>query len=215
MRHRTQCVIASGPDRCSSHVEGPSTQACSNYELSLLVATRDRLSGTIAGHARFKGLWPLGQTIMCSLDYRRASEESQDQLVGVAERLVDSTEPRLLVDADGGFGKCDEKRPLGRNRDDRASLIQTGAPVRNWVVSGGGGRSLPKCGASTQYKSHPAFCSAAGPNRCSSLPTQAGDWGSRQPSARSNIYIRDPDPSVLGMRPGLVGAALTSRNALR
>ncbi|MGY8683208.1 phosphoenolpyruvate mutase [Bradyrhizobium sp. UFLA05-153] len=114
MQHQPQYVFDNGPHRSavSSSVETLRAQVCSNNELSFLMEAHDGLSGAIAKHAGFKGLWASGLSIACSLGYRDANEASWSQVVDVVERIVDSTELPVLVDGDGGFGNFNNARLL-------------------------------------------------------------------------------------------------------
>ncbi|MGY4257899.1 MULTISPECIES: phosphoenolpyruvate mutase [unclassified Bradyrhizobium] len=89
-------------------------QICCSSEISFLMEAHDGLSAAIAGRAGFKGLWASGLSIASCLGYRDANEASWSQLVGVVERIVDSSQLPVLVDGDGGFGNFNNARLLAR-----------------------------------------------------------------------------------------------------
>ncbi|WP_246788611.1 isocitrate lyase/phosphoenolpyruvate mutase family protein [Bradyrhizobium sp. CCBAU 53421] len=81
----------------------------------------DGLSAAIAARAGFKGLWASGLSIACSLGYRDANEASWRELVDAVERIVDSSQLPVLVDADGGFGNFNNARLLARKLRERGA----------------------------------------------------------------------------------------------
>lgn len=78
-------------------------QICSNAELSFLMEVHDGFSAAIAERTGFEGLWASATSIACSLGYRKASEASWNQVMGIIERIVGSTELPVLVDGDVGL----------------------------------------------------------------------------------------------------------------
>lgn len=112
---------------CPARSAGPSLsqelrgEICSKSDLLFLMEAHDALSGAIARRAGFKGLWASGLSIASSLGYRDANEASWSQFVDVVERIVDSTELPVLVDADGGFGNFNNARLVARKLRQRGA----------------------------------------------------------------------------------------------
>ncbi|MBF2718227.1 phosphoenolpyruvate mutase [Agrobacterium vitis] len=79
-------------------------------KLSFLMEAHDGLSAAIAEKAGFSGLWASGLSISSSLGFRDANEASWTQLVDVVERMADSVDIPILVDADSGFGNFNNAR---------------------------------------------------------------------------------------------------------
>lgn len=78
--------------------------------LSFLMEGHDSLSAAIAEKAGFKGLWASGLSISSSLGFRDANEVSWTQLVDAVDRMANSVDIPILVDADSGFGNFNNAR---------------------------------------------------------------------------------------------------------
>lgn len=123
MQYQPKSAAANRPERRA----GPSlaqklrAEICSKSDLLFLMEAHDALSGAIAKRAGFKGLWASGLSIASSLGYRDANEASWSQFVDVVERIVDSTELPVLVDADGGFGNFNNARLVARKLRQRGA----------------------------------------------------------------------------------------------
>lgn len=103
-----------GQSADASFAELMRSQICCSSELSFLMEAHDGLSAAIAQRSGFKGLWASGLSIASSLGYRDANEASWSQVVGVVDRIVDSSQLPVLVDGDGGFGNFNNARLLAR-----------------------------------------------------------------------------------------------------
>ncbi|TKV74016.1 phosphoenolpyruvate mutase [Bradyrhizobium elkanii] len=116
MQVQSPSVLANGQVQSAetSFAELMRSQICSSSEVSFLMEAHDGLSAAIAERAGFKGLWASGLSIASSLGYRDANEASWSQVVGVVERIVDSSRLPVLVDGDGGFGNFNNARLLAR-----------------------------------------------------------------------------------------------------
>ncbi|WP_084029594.1 isocitrate lyase/phosphoenolpyruvate mutase family protein [Bradyrhizobium sp. LMTR 3] len=141
MQHEPQSVVACCPDRCaaSSRAEILSTEVCSNRDLSFLMEAHDRLSGAVTERADLKALWTTSLSITCSHGYHNSNEASADELVDRVERIIGSTDPRVLVYGYGDFGNFDNERLLARKLISRARWKRTAS---SWPVSTHRGRQF-------------------------------------------------------------------------
>ncbi|WP_229172001.1 MULTISPECIES: isocitrate lyase/phosphoenolpyruvate mutase family protein [Bradyrhizobium] len=117
MEHQPQSVLASGPDRRAnlSPAEMLRAQVCSSHDLSVLTEAQDTHSCcATAKRAGFKGFCASGRSLACSPGYRNADEASWGQLVDVVERIVESTEPPVLVVGDSDFRHFNKAPILAR-----------------------------------------------------------------------------------------------------
>ncbi|WP_354128364.1 isocitrate lyase/phosphoenolpyruvate mutase family protein [Bradyrhizobium sp. i1.15.2] len=115
MQHQPRSVLADGSDRraVSWPAEMLRAHVCYNSDLPFLTEANDVLSDGMTKRAGFKGLRASGLLTGCSLGYHDASEASCSQLVDVVERMMESTELPVLVDAHSGFAnlnKCARTR---------------------------------------------------------------------------------------------------------
>lgn len=108
--------------------------------LSFLMEAHDSLSSVIAEKAGFKGLWASGLSISSSLGFRDANEASWTQLVDVVDRMANSVDIPVLVDADSGFGNFNNARLAAVKLRQRGAagicLEDKGFPKMNSFVGG-------------------------------------------------------------------------------